>query len=263
MERVVNIAVETTHYIADIIWHLLDKNLSQCNHLTWLIDASNDDSDVNIDIFNINHDTVLEHCLIENNIKYVDGFGKPVNDVRYWDSELFEEMTSKKIKLIKLHGSVDWFRLWSHYDDRIVKSIGIPLNGDFEDTKDPEGNPQDPVESRPIILVGTLNKMFQYTNWIYAELFSQFRKSLRDCNALVISGYSFGDNGINSSVEQWIEAEASHRVVIIHHDPDRLKDQSRPLISRSWDKWKEENKMKLISSKIEQTSWEEIKSVLR
>lgn len=263
MNDIIDIAREAIHYIEDIVWKFLRNNPSQCNHLALLTDACKDDSLVNINIFNINHDTVLEHCLKENDVKYADGFGKPVEDVRYWEPELFEINSSKRIRLIKLHGSIDWFRLRSQQNGGIVERIGIPLNRDYEDTKDPEGNPQSAVNSRPIILVGTLNKMLQYTNWIYAELYSQFRKSLRDCNALVISGYSFGDIGINSSVWEWINAEAGHKVAIIHPDPERLRDHSRPAISGSWDQWTEQNKIRLISKLIEESSWEEIKSVLR
>lgn len=262
MNSVIDIAREATHYIEDIVWQFLGDNPSQCNHLGWLTDACLDDSQININIFTINHDTILEHCLRENNIEFVDGFGISLNGVRYWEPELFETMSLERIKLMKVHGSVDWFRLRSQHDDGIVERIGITLNGDFEHTVDPDGISQRAVESRPIILVGTLNKMLQYTNWIYAELYSQFRKSLRACNALVISGYSFGDKGINSSVWEWINAEAGHKVAIIHPDPASLKEYSRPAISRSWDQWTEQNKIRLISKNIEQTSWEEIKSAI-
>lgn len=262
MKRIIEIAREATHYIEDIVWNFLRKNPSQCSHLAWLTDTCFDDSQVNIDIFTINHDTVLEHCLRENNIEFVDGFGNSLNGVRYWDPKLYETKSSGRVKLIKIHGSVDWFRLRSQHNDGIVERIGIPLNGDFEHTKDPDGNPQSAVESRPIILVGTLNKLLQYTNWIYAELYNQFRKSLRDCNALVVSGYSFGDKGINSSVIEWIDEEVGHKAVIIHPHQERLRDKSRPAISKSWDKWAAQNKIRFINKKVEQTSWKEISSTL-
>jgi len=98
------LAGEVTHYIQDIVWHLLAKEPSRTGHLDSLKDACLDGQLSSIDIFTLNHDTVLEQCLSQNGIQVTDGFGEPLNNVRYWNPDLFETGSSK-VRLFKLHGS--------------------------------------------------------------------------------------------------------------------------------------------------------------
>ena len=51
---------------------------------------------------------------------------------------------------------------------------------------------------RPEMLIGTFDKMLEYTMGIYADLFAGFRAGLRRLDILVISGYSFSDKGVNA-----------------------------------------------------------------
>jgi len=64
----------------------------------------------NIDIVTLNHDLLIENVMNGKNIKFIDGFKDKENDVRWFDPGLYND-NSKKIRLFKLHGSINWYRL--------------------------------------------------------------------------------------------------------------------------------------------------------
>ncbi len=78
--------------------------------------------------------------------------------------------------LLKLHGSTNWFRLrpddGTWYDER----IGIAVDGDYEHTRDSHGRLQTPVPHRPLFLVGTFNKIADYSQELFAALLSCFTR---------------------------------------------------------------------------------------
>lgn len=79
------------------------------------------------------------------------------------------------------------------------ESIGIPLDGDPCHTKTSDGDWQDAIDGRPILLIGTFNKISEYTRGMFRDLHRRFRSMLRELDQLVVCGYGFGDKGINSS----------------------------------------------------------------
>ncbi len=253
------IAVEATNYIRDTVWNLLNKEPTRVDHLNSLKEACLDTKVSDIDVFTLNHDTVMERFISKNGIKLTDGFGKPSNEVRYWDANLFET-ESTKVRLFKLHGSVNWFLLKPPGEDWSSARIGIPLDCDYWHTKDVSGKMQLPVDGRPMLLAGTFNKMLQYTSGIYADLFYQFYRSLRQTNRLIVCGYGFRDKGINTQIKEWIYSSSDKEMIVIHPDPNRLKSGARGAISNSWDQLSKDGKLIPISKGIEQIAWQDIKS---
>jgi hypothetical protein len=255
------IAEEATNYIRDIAWHLLNKEPTKLDHLNSLKEACSDSQISGVDIFTLNHDTVLERFLSKNGIQLSDGFGKPVNDVRYWDLSLFE-CGPAKVRLFKLHGSINWFRFRPPGGGWSDESIGIPTEYDFWHTMSPVGEMQLPVDGRPMFLAGTFNKMLQYTSGIYADLFYQFYRSLRQTNRLIVCGYGFRDKGINTQIKEWIYSSSDKKMIVIHPDPNRLKNGARGTISNSWDQLSIDGKLVPISKGIEQTTWPDIETLI-
>lgn len=255
------ISFETTNYIKDVVWRLLfskiPENLDKINIFR---DASCDKDISHLDIFTLNHDTVLEDYLSQNNIKLVDGFDKPENNVRYWNPNLYKQESSK-VRFFKLHGSINWFLFPSEKNN--ITKIGItPFNVSCWDTEDPYGQRQYPVLGRPCILVGTFNKMLEYTGSIYFELHCQFYHTLQNIDQLVVCGYGFGDKGINRQIFEWIYSSLKHRVIIIHPNPEILKEKARPVLAKNWDDLIKQQKLILISKKIEDVSWQKLKKKL-
>jgi hypothetical protein len=246
-----NFLATTISYFKCIVKSILSLNIPKITGLDFLKDLNNDCIIGNINIFTLNHDLLLEQYFNENSIKINDGFSEPIkNDKygdRYWKPESYNSK-KLKIKLFKIHGSIDWHRIGSNwYDEKIYIS---------------NGNPQYLRDSYPKILIGTFNKLEEYTSGIFIDLICLFNKQLNSINNLIISGYSFGDKGINSRITDWAYKSRNKRIIIIDPNMDGLKDKARGSISNKWDGWIKEGKLKTIEKGIENVTWDEIKSYL-
>lgn len=259
--QLLDLANEAANYVRDVVWHLLSKETNSLDHLNCIKDACLDYQLSNIDIFSLNHDTVIEQSLSQNDIQVIDGFGQPQKNVRYWNPDLFDSRDSK-VRLFKLHGSVNWFRFRPDSESWSDESIGIPKDRDFWHTKSPQGQRQWPVGGRPMLLVGTFNKMLQYTSDIYAGLHYQLYRSLRHVQQLVICGYSFGDKGINTRINEWLYSSPNRKITVVHPEPEKLKRAARGAISNKWDEWIKQRKLTILTKTIEESSWQNIKDSL-
>lgn len=250
--ELLELADEAMNYIHDIVWHHLGKQPNNFSYLKFLKDAYEDSNISRMFILSLNHDLVIEEFFRTSDISYVDGFGKPVNDVRYWDFNLYKN--DEKLNIAKLHGSINWFKY--SREEYTPNEIGIPVHWDFWRTKDPNGVYQHPIHGRPMFLVGTFNKIFQYTYDIYFLLYYLFYDTLIDTNTIIISGYSFGDKGINTRLIEWMYSNNERKIIVIHPEIDKLKHSSRGAIYLNWDKWVKDKKMIVIQKGIEEISWD-------
>ena len=174
--------------------------------------------------------------------------------MRYWHPVHFAE-NSPQVKLFKLHGSVNWFRYPANSIQPGVESIGIPPDWDFQYTLNPEGKRQHPHGPRPAILMGTFNKMLDYTSGIFADIYCLFRQALHSAENLVISGYGFGDKGINTQIIEWMYLSPNNKIILVEPKPENLKIRARVAIQEHWDGWVPQKKLQIISEGIENTSW--------
>jgi hypothetical protein len=253
------LADEAMNYIVDIVWHMLNEKPSRIVHLDSLKDACLDPQVSYIDIFTLNHDTIIEQCLSQNGIRVTDGFGAPLNEVRYWNPKMFEDESSK-VRLFKLHGSLDWFWFRTLEGNSYNVTLGIPLGQDIQHTKDPQGKMQILHDGRPLLLAGRFNKMLRYTSGIYAHLHWQFFHSMYYTLRLVVCGYGFGDRGINNQIVDWMYSLSDHTMTIVHPEPEKLKRASG--ISKYWYEWTNQNRLNIIPKPIEKTTWCDIRSQL-
>jgi hypothetical protein len=255
------LASEAMYYIQDVVWHMLSKEPTSLAHLSSLKEACDDSEVSQLDVFTTNHDTILERTLSEKGQQITDGFGKPTSKVRYWSPDLFET-ESFKVRLFKLHGSVNWFRLRLDGGDWSDESFAIPLDYDFRKIRNPRGQRLRAIDGRPLLLVGTFNKMLEYLSGIYIDLHYWLYRSLRHAQALVVSGYGFGDKGINNRIIEWIYSSGDHRITIIHPKPEKLRRAAMGAISNKWDDWLHQDKLCIIPKAIERTSWHDIRKSL-
>jgi hypothetical protein len=118
------------------------------------------------------------------------------------------------IKLIKLHGSVDW-----RFEDSALKRYAIPFGAP---TKHPD-IPCDPVDS--VIIYPNAAKDVETIDFPYAELFRDFAAALcRPNSSLVTYGYGFGDDHINRVITDMLTIPSTHLVIISRDDPgNRIK----------------------------------------
>ena len=249
---------EICNYISDIVWGSLCKMPERKDHLAPLLKACQNGKVTSIST--LCHDTHVEKFLSDEGVLLADGFSGPEHNVRYWNGDYFSK---DGIPFLKLHGSVDWFRLGPHdresfYDDR----LGIPLDGDHEHTRTDDGTFQLALDGRPELLMGTFNKITNYSVGIFRELHYHFRSILRNANQMVVCGYSFGDKGINSEIIEWYYAKRGRRFVIIHPDRYGLVGNARGAITNKWDEWKDRGSIAFIEKRLECVGVEEFMAAI-
>ena len=232
-EGIINLANYAKNYISGKVECLLSKEPDRLNHLDFISDLVNDTSIGNINIFSLNHDLLLEKYFKDIKLSFSDGF----NSQLIWDG-LFEE----KIKLLKLHGSIDWFA------DDIVD----PYKSNIHKNRNRDND-------APILLIGSFNKLHEYTRGLNFRLLVQFYNYLNESNYLVISGYGFGDQGINSRIFDWLYSSKNNRIILIHNNIESLKKSARPAISDKLDSWISSGIVSHIPKFIEEITWMEIK----
>ena len=252
-----SLANESCHYIRDVAWRLLARDVEDLSHLRALVDACRDTSFAQIDIFTLNHDTLIEQSLRETAVNFCDGFDDQVKNARYWTPELFKKPTH--VRLLKLHGSINWFRYGIR--DRTTFAMPVPLDS-FEHLKDEEGAVHYPEGFRPEMLIGTFNKMLDYSRAIFGDVFCLFRHILRESDRLIVSGYSFGDKGVNTQVVHWLQDAQGRQMIVIHPDRDELLRNARGAIRKNWHNWNTKGQLIFIQGPFESVSWTQLRKAI-
>lgn len=272
---------ETKNYIADIAWRTLAKSPQSTDHLRVFAEACKSGHVVGVST--LCHDTHLEDFLAGCDVPLADGFSDEEAGVRYWNAKFPLE----NITFLKLHGSVNWFQLcpdgqslseedWTALDEEFHGSpptdnanlqptdegffqyrIGMPLSCDPWHTKTAGGDLQTPVGGRPILLMGTFNKIAEYTRGMFRDLHHRFRSMIQEADQLVVCGYGFGDKGINSEVIDWYYRQRGRRFVVVHPDPPSLISESRGAIRHKWRDWEKRGSVTLIRKRLEDVSLDE------
>ena len=182
-----------------------------------------------VDVFSLNHDRLFEMALSESADlnQNQDGFsiyGFVAHDYGSlrWDQKQFDQ-DAFSILLYKLHGSVDWFKLYKGAFGPIIipPSEENSLNSFWSDSRYRDLNYR-------VFLVGTFNKMLEYSHGIFSDLHCHFRERLYGVNHLIISGYGFADKGINSDILEWFSRNSKNIAIVIHPNPVDLKLTARP-----------------------------------
>ena len=219
---------EACHYIADVVWRSLLQEPDETNQLKPFSEACR--SGRVISISTLCHDTHVETYLNQEGVKLADGFLSSANGYRYWKDSFPSE---QGIPFLKLHGSVDWFLL-----DGYSSQICIPPKSQYQQRLQLEdGAPCYAATGRPEMLIGTFNKLAEYSQGIFRYLHNQFRRTLNEVNQLVICGYSFGDQGINTVILEWFYAKLDRRrLILIHPDPEELINNARGAIRNRWER---------------------------
>jgi hypothetical protein len=162
-----------------------------------------------LDIFSLNHDLLIEAELRRTSARFSDGFEDYDGDVRVfnggWDS--------RKVRLYKLHGSVNWVRakLPDYTQFVIPRTTGKRL------LKAWDGRAISLLDNgQPSFLTGTTVKEQAYGTYLIGELFYKFRHVLTEHRRLIVCGYGWQDRGINHRLEQWLGDQRSNKMLILH-----------------------------------------------
>lgn len=246
-------------YIEFIVWNSIDKEINKFNQFEILNEINNT---FNLhSILSLNHDLILEKYLNANKIEYDDGFG--IVNCKKIEEWIGFKNSNSKLKLCKLHGSVNWFEYrFSKSEDfyNIVKApYGIsPLNLESIDNSllyYKEGY------TTPTILIGTFNKMWGYLSGMPEIMYNEMKKYLSDSEYLIISGYGFGDKGINTRLYNWLNFNTSKKMIIIHPNENYLIENSRGIFKIMF-YYYNNSKLKIIEKKFEDINIKDITNSL-
>lgn len=258
---ILDFASESQNYIADLVWRSLLSSPQATHHLGWVIEALADKDVCIKGIGTLNHDLHLERHLRAKGINLNDGFEDSEESIRYWQPECLLNQPGV-LPYLKLHGSVDWFRFRPNGTTWWEEKIGIPPSDDYWHTRDVNGQLLTPVDGRPLLLVGTLNKITEYSAGVFGDLHFTFRQMLRTTKKLLVAGYSFGDKGINTAILEWLYCEKNRSIIYIHPDPIAARNRARGAIRNKWEMWLKDRVMRVVEARVESVLWVDLKNHL-
>jgi len=206
-----------------------------------------------LNIVTLNHDTLVEQFLSVHGVEFVNGFGPPDGDVRWSDDKVFD-VTKTRVQLLKLHGSVDWYRFSGS------PKTAILLGNNPYTARDGTGKPLTPIFGRPSFLSG-INKVTSYQRGIYADVHFRFHQLLRTSDQIVMSGYGWGDTAINFQLDKWLEECERNRIILLYKMPEKLADRSL-ILESCWDSYVKSGQLACINEYFQNVSLRELQVVL-
>lgn len=138
-------------------------------------------------IFNIittNYDRVLEYVLAFYNINYVDGFSGRLLSV--FDEELFDLKYKSIVQLIKVHGSLNWFKV----DDEIRY---FDISQSYEQSYE------------PVIIPPGKRKYEMAYDVPYRDLIRISDDLIKKAKSLLIVGFGFNDAHLTPKIKECIK----------------------------------------------------------
>ena len=166
-----------------------------------------------VDYLVLNYDTIIEDALALGKIPYADGIDGGATG--WWNSGTFD-LEALHARVIKLHGSIDWYEFPDESLPRRV-SRNIQMQGD---------------ENHRILIWPASTKYREAQLDPFAQLADRARAALgsdkRTQRLLIICGYSFGDAHINLEIEKAILKSGGNLTVAVFTSEDepsgKLKD---------------------------------------
>ena len=130
-------------------------------------------------------------------------WGIPVTTgIPEWSSSGHWVWPSEGIRLLKLHGSIDW--VWEperqgkgYLPDQRVVTTDTPL----DDQRD------------PALVFGQRGKL--RAQGPFLGLLAEFEKQLADATQLIVIGYSFRDEHVNELIKRWLNEDSTRAILVI------------------------------------------------
>lgn len=213
---------------------------SRAEGLALLDEIRKIEAETPLSIVTLNHDTLIEKHFSDEVV--CDGFVQFSVGSALFDPAQFDRKQDADVRLLKLHGSIDWFRYKGGNGTELALKI---IGGDRDHLKDAEGNDLH-VPTGRLLLAGTTNKELEYGSGVFLELMYQFHKRLKDTNLLIVSGYGFADKGINNRIWAWLDSKPENRIMILHANIEVLRLKAKPSFSFNMDRHKKTQKFAIV-----------------
>ncbi|MBX0335181.1 SIR2 family protein [Pontibacter sp. HSC-14F20] len=198
------------HLIDDLLWPR--KPLQEYSDLyaPYLSLMSNQEHDVRI--YTLNHDRIVEKLLDRWWLKYSDGFtieNSPLIDPNDDPVSIFGNSFEERIKLYKLHGSIDqhlyvyanetdkageydYFKTLDYHTKHSAKYVDA--SGEVRQHHN--------FYIEPRFITGRNKLVLIKEDYMYTALYEAFKNDLPGSDLLIINGYSYLDPHVNDVIER-------------------------------------------------------------
>jgi hypothetical protein len=156
-----------------------------------LVNLAKDDD---VTVATLNYDRTVEKAADELDVSWSHGIDE-------WDQKWRLAWNSPSLRLIKLHGSLEWE---DSYNPPADLNPGGSVVG--QSTESGPG-------SFPYILFGRREKL--RPTGPFLDLRAAFIDDLRKTTHLVVVGYSFGDDHVNELIRHWLAVDVTRILVVI------------------------------------------------
>lgn len=173
------------------------------DYLTPLLDGST--SETPTVIATLNYDNAVEHAARTAGLEWSYGL---LPGLRSVSAALSAQR--KPITLLKLHGSANWrlHRIGSGRHSDVVSDNDVQV---MEMDDKPESH-----SAEPALIFGDRQKLS--ADYPFFDLFLAFRDALQKARSVLVLGYSFRDDHVNSALRAWFSRDDAHHLEII--DPE-------------------------------------------
>lgn len=162
-------------------------------------------------VMTLNYDRTVEAACAANSLTCETGF-------EAWkDKGAIRFESTRGIRLLKLHGSLDWRTSGSRAPDPST----MPTHAYLTDGHDP-----DKAKGEPVIIFGEGEKLRHDGPFI--DLLREADAQLQLARDLVIVGYSFRDDHVNDRISAWVNGELARRLLVIDPSFDALTVTRHP-----------------------------------
>lgn len=252
-QKVLHFFQEVQNYIRWIVTHELTKENTEDDFKNIEPFLSGILSYERVNFFTLNHDLLLEDFLRGRKISYSDGFIEFPGSQKFRCFQSSFDEWPEKVHIYKLHGSINW-RFYTADDINNPDFVlGISEQGD--EVRDDSGNSiwQCQTYLPPEILVGTFNKILDYSNST-VHMFMQhfFLRELYKSDTLIVIGYGFMDKGINHKLYDWLSGKRERKIIVI--DPSDFQN-ARGLIRRNKNNWCKRGQWLQIQAPMEEVAF--------
>ena len=159
-----------------------------------------------LDIFSVNYDDVLEVFCYKNKYTLEDGFAL------YWDPTRFDNLDGIDVRLLKLHGSVLWYRTEEGAFYKVLLKVPPEYN------KLVTGEKLEQLIAYPVA-----GKPIHVAPLAYAM--NELRKRLEEVSQCIIIGYSMRDNHIIDIFIEALRRNDKLRIILVNPDPFSILKQ--------------------------------------
>lgn len=151
-------------------------------------------------IATLNYDNLLENSL--------EKIGRNADlGLTQWNEKRFVRFHGKSPKIIKLHGSTNWYI--RNHDEIIIPEEKSQINPLI-------------FTNRAIIFGGQSEKLVPYGPFLHLR--HQFHQFLQSSSYLLVVGYSFRDLHLNALIRSWIATRKNGKIIIV--DPSKFSGDS-------------------------------------